>query len=102
MNLDKRAISGIHGGVRYSTATATVLASDEYWDGHNFERQGRNTFLLRGKSGRYFAAHLTMWQGERDHIEPLEEGEAAALYEQLAEHPTEFKEAFPNRVLEEA
>ncbi len=28
---------------RYSTATATLVASDAYWDGNNFERRGRNT-----------------------------------------------------------
>ena len=29
-------------GLRYSTETATVLASDVYWDGSNHERHGRN------------------------------------------------------------
>lgn len=25
---------------RYSVETATLLAGDDYWDGHNYERHG--------------------------------------------------------------
>ena len=32
---------------RYDVSKATLLAHDTYWDGHNHERQGRNTFLYR-------------------------------------------------------
>ena len=32
---------------RYSTETATLIADDEYWDGHNWERRGRNTLEPR-------------------------------------------------------
>ena len=32
-------------GKVYDTETAQVVASDEYWDGHNFERRGTNTHL---------------------------------------------------------
>jgi len=35
----------IIGRKRYSVQKATLIASDAYWDGHNFERSGRNTFL---------------------------------------------------------
>ena len=31
---------------RYSVATSKLLAHDSYWDGHNFERGCRNTFLI--------------------------------------------------------
>jgi len=41
------------GGKRYNTATAKLIASDAYWDGHNWERRGRNTFMLRTKKGNY-------------------------------------------------
>ena len=58
-------------GKRYSTDTATLLASDAYWDGNNFERHGRNTFLYRTRKGGYFALHRTCWQGEHDTIQPL-------------------------------
>ena len=32
---------------RYDVSKATLLADNNYWDGHNHERQGRNTFLYR-------------------------------------------------------
>lgn len=44
---------------RYDVSKAILLASDCYWDGHNFERRGRNTFLYRTPGGRYFTVHLT-------------------------------------------
>ena len=28
-------------GIRYRVAAATLLADDQYWDGHNYERRGR-------------------------------------------------------------
>jgi hypothetical protein len=42
------------GGARYSTKTSTLIASDEYWDGYNFEHGGRNTFLYKTRLGAYF------------------------------------------------
>ncbi len=35
------------GGVKYDTEKAEIIADDCYWDGHNWERNGRNTFLWR-------------------------------------------------------
>ncbi len=93
------------GGKRYSTATATLLASDAYWDGNNHERHGRNTFLYRTPRGAYFALHRSMWQGEHDRIEPLDEVEALALYEDMAANDmaeVSVEEAFPDLVVEEA
>jgi hypothetical protein len=89
-------------GKRYDVDTATVIASDEYWDGHNHERHGRNTHLYRTKGGRYFVVHSTMWQGERSRLEPLERDEAITLYEELPEHPVEYEEAFPGAAIEDA
>lgn len=81
---------------RYSTATATLIASDAYWDGHNFERSGRNCFLYRTPNGAYFLVTLTRWQGEFDHLEPVSEGEAIDLYEgALSEHEVAYEDAFP-------
>ena len=90
------------GGLRYATRTATVLASNAYWDGNNWERQGRNTYLCRSPRGRYFLVHLTCWQSERDSIEPVTEDEAVGHYETLPEHETPFEEAFPGRKIEDA
>ena len=95
-------MEAIIGRVRYRVADSTLLAHDCYWDGSNMERHGRNTFLYRTPRGRYFAVHLTMWQGERDYIEPLSEDEAYELYESLPEHELEVEEAFPNVVVEPA
>lgn len=88
---------------RYSTATATLLADDAYWDGHNFERSGTNTFLYRTHRGNYFSVYLTQWQGDRDTLTPLTMEEAIALYEQLNDSDAiPFKEAFPDATLEDA
>lgn len=88
-------------GKRYSVKTATLLASDEVWDGSNWERNGRNTFLYRTSKGAYFQVCLTMWQGERDTIVPLSRDEAMGLYEQLPEHNVKYELAF-DAVVEEA
>ena len=88
--------------VRYSTATATLLAGDDYWDGHNFERGGTNKFLYRTPKGRYFTVSLTQWQGQRDSLAPVSLDEAIELYEEcLPEHYVEYEAAFPGVEVEE-
>jgi hypothetical protein len=90
---------------KYDTETATLLSGDDYWDGHNWERSGRNTFLYRTPKGAYFAFNLTCWQGEADSLEPLTEGEAVALYESHDAHGdvrVPFEDAFPGVKVEEA
>ena len=90
------------GGKRYRTETATLIASDAYWDGHNYERRGRNTFLFKTPKGNYFAQHQTQWQGENDRIEPLDQAEAVSLYESLQEKEVVFEIAFPGVTVEDA
>lgn len=81
---------------RYDVSTATLLASDEFWDGHNFERSGRNQFLYRTPNGRYFVVTRTQWQGEQDTLEPIPLEEAIHLYEgPLSEHEERYADAFP-------
>ena len=92
----------IIGKKRYSVATATLLAGDDYWDGNNWERHGRNSFLYRTARGAHFALHQTSWQGERTSIEPLTTDEAADLWERLPEHRVDFDDAFPGMKLEDA
>lgn len=88
---------------RYSTKTATLIAGDDYWDGHNFERHGRNTFLYRTPKGEYFTVTLTQWQGEQDSLTPISQDEAIALFEgRLTEHEVNYKEAFPGVIVEDA
>ena len=81
---------------RYSVATATRLAGDDYWDGHNFERHGRNEFLYRTPKGNYFTVTLSQWQGESDDLTPCTLEEAIDLYEgPLTEHYEPYDVAFP-------
>jgi len=82
---------------RYSAKTATLIASDAYWDGHNFERSGRNEFLYRTPKGNFFTVNLTCWQGERDTLIPVTQDEAIELFEgSLTEHEVKYSEAFPD------
>lgn len=88
---------------RYSVKTATLLTSDEYWDGNNWERHGRNRFLYRTPNGRYFTVPLTQWQGEQNTLEPVTLEEAIRLYEgPLTEHQESYAVAFPDVTIEEA
>lgn len=88
---------------KYSTETATLIASDEYWDGSNWERHGRNTFLYRTPGGEYFTVNLTQWQGERDTLEPISQDEALYLFENvLHEHQVNYSEAFPDVEVKDA
>lgn len=88
---------------RYSVSTATLITSDEYWDGHNWERSGRNTFLYRTPNGRYFTVTLSQWQGESNDLTPVTQDEAIELYEgRLTEHQVDYDEAFPGVAVEDA
>ena len=81
---------------RYDVSKATLLAHDAFWDGHNFERRGRNRFLYGTPNGAYFLVTLTQWQGEQDTLEPVALEYALELYEgPLTEHPVEYAAAFP-------
>lgn len=95
-------MTAVIGGKRYSTATATLIAGDDWWDGNNFERRGRNTFLYRTPKGAFFLVHLTQWQGERDRIEPIEPDRALDLWDNLATHRVDVEEAFPPGMIEDA
>lgn len=88
---------------KYSTATATLLAGDDRWDGHNFERGGRNQFLYRTANGAYFTVDLSMWQGEQDTLTPITQDEAIALFEtELTEQRVSYAEAFPSVEVKDA
>ena len=81
-------------GYRYNTETAKLIASNRYWDGHNFERQGRNRYLYKTPKGNFFLYNTTIWQGEVDYIEPIGLGEAKHWYENSREQEVEWEEAF--------
>jgi len=97
-----RTMQAIINRRRYDTDKATLLAGDDYWDGHNWERNGRQTFLYRTPKGAYFAAYLTSWQGERDSLRPLDLEEALELYGRLPERRVDFEDAFPGVEVEDA
>jgi len=81
---------------RYSVETSTLIAHDAYWDGHNFERHGRNSFLYRTPKGAYFTVTLTQWQEEHDSLRPVTQDEAIELYENaLSEHEVSYHLSFP-------
>jgi len=92
----------IRNGKRYSTQTAKLLAHDNYWDGQNMERNGRNTFLYKTKKGNYFYLIQTNWTEENTNIIPINEQNAAEMYEELPVQEVEFETAFPNTPLEDA
>jgi hypothetical protein len=88
---------------RYSVKTATLVAGDDFWDGHNWERSGRQCFLYKTPKGAFFTVNLTQWQGERDTLQPVTLEEAIELYEgNLTEHYLTYAEAFPGVKVEEA
>ena len=98
----RHKITQIINGKRYNTETATIIASNEYWDGSNYERGGTNEHLYRSPKGNYFVGHSTCRQGSRSYIEAISQEDAMRIYEELPEHECAYEEAFPGRALEEA
>jgi len=82
------------GGKVYDTKTADLVASDRFFDGSGFERDGRNTFLYRTQKGHFFLFKMTQWQDERDELLPLSIERAKKHYKQLQEQNVEYKDAF--------
>ena len=93
-------------GKRYNTQTAILIADNGWWDGHNHERHGRNSFLYRTPRGAYFFMHRTCWEGENDRIETCSPDEAASFYESVQAHEDcvylPYAEAFPSLKIEDA
>lgn len=88
-------LSRVVAGRRYDVAKSTLLASDRYWDGHTWQRHGRNRFLYRTPKGAYFLMTVTCGQGERDQLVPVSESEAWAWYKgSLSEHAVPYEDAF--------
>lgn len=101
--MNERPMVKVVDGKRYNTETATLIADDVYFDGHNMERGGRNTWLYRTTKGAYFTVTRSQWQGEQDILTPVSEDRARELFEgQLTEHEMSYEEAFPNFNVEDA
>ena len=89
---------------RYSIKGSTLLSGDDYWDGHNFERGGTNTFLYRTLKGGYFFVGLTQWMGRDDTITPCDIGEAEDFFDGCREDCQRVSrgEAFPGVIVPDA
>lgn len=105
MDMQPPTMTQIIDRKRYNTETATLLSGNDWWDGNNYERSGRNTFLYRTPKGAYFVAELTRWQGEADGLRVVDRDEAIEMFEEHAardQNRVEFEEAFPGVEVEEA
>lgn len=84
-------------GKRYDTETATLICSDHYWDGHNWRRQARNTFLYKTPRGAWFFHHESDWAEEANTLATCTEDEAREFFEAMQPHDTcevSYEEAF--------
>ena len=84
----------IVSGKLYNTKNAELIADDRYWDGRNWERNGRNRYLYVTKKGNFFIHVTTLWGNEDDHIEPVSRDQAKRLYEELLNQKMTYREAF--------
>ena len=92
--MNANGIRQIIDGKVYDTDTAELVTGNDYWDGNNRERSGRNAFLYKTKKGNFFMAYFSMWQGERDYLESISKNEAKRQYEFLPQHRMDYEEAF--------
>ncbi|MCX6701227.1 MAG: hypothetical protein NTV68_15140 [Methanomicrobiales archaeon] len=97
-----KSLSTIVNGKRYRSDSACLIASDAYWDGRNWERHGRNTFLFKTLKGNFFVQYQSKRRGEQDFIKSLSVEEAVQLYESLPQKEVEFAIAFPDLDIEDA
>ena len=88
-------IRQIIAGKTYNTKTATLICSNEYWDGSNFERGGSNIHMYKSPKGKFFFGHSSMWEGSRPYIELVNESGAKEFYEACSScQDVEYKTAF--------
>lgn len=95
-----RKVEAVINRLKYSTEGAELLASDAFFDGRNWERQGRNTFLYRTKKGRFFVVKQTSIVGEWDKLEALDDAEAMTLHSNLPTRVVPFEQVFPDGIEE--
>ena len=82
----------------YNTATAILIADNEFQDGTNRLNTGTAQFLYKTPRGNYFLYKETIWQGCRDSIEALTKEEAKNQFEKLFNHEVGWEEAFDEPV----
>ena len=77
----------------YDSDRAVVLASDEYWDGNSWDRNGRNTYLYKTPNGRFFTYGTVALQ-KGGTLNSLEPSEARELYGELPDQVVPYEKAF--------
>jgi hypothetical protein len=100
--MNPKMMEVVADGRRYKTKDATLLASDAFFDGRNWERHGRNTFLLRTPRGSFFLQKQTTIRGEWDEIIPLTQREAEEWHAKLPMRAVAYEECFPGVEVEDA
>ena len=83
----------------YDTDTATLIAHNSYWDGSSWFRSGRNSYLYKSPEGNFFLYHTTMWEGERDYIQPVDLQLAKYCYQVLPIKEMDYKTSFSTNPL---
>jgi len=97
--------SQVVDGKRYNVKTAKLLASDDWWDGNNYERGGTQCFLFRTPKGALFFQRLSQWQGSPFCvIEPCGLEEAIEFWHVCDRHDEaiSWEDAFPEVPVEDA
>ncbi|QDP51301.1 MAG: hypothetical protein Unbinned7913contig1002_56 [Prokaryotic dsDNA virus sp.] len=88
--------------LRYDTEKSKLVAHDAFFDGHNWERNGRNRFLFKTVNGRFFVQVRHGDKEREDELIPLSLDGALTEWEGLPEKECGFWEAFPGTEVKDA
>ena len=87
---------------RYNTATAVIIATNEYKINSPADGLRRTSSLYRTQKGEFFSTHETCFEGEHDSLQPLSEADAIDIYEAMSTCYIKFEDAFPGVEVEDA
>ncbi|QNE38966.1 hypothetical protein F1C16_05065 [Hymenobacter sp. NBH84] len=82
------------GGKLYNTATATLVAGDDAWNGQTYGSDFSKDYLYKTQKGNFFLYHTTRMQGETEYIKPVTKEEAMEIFEEMDNQRLEYAEAF--------
>jgi hypothetical protein len=71
-------------GVLYNTDDANLIAYD-----HKYDR-----YLYKSQQGVFFLHHTTLFEEERERIEPIPDWQARQWYDKMDDHEMEWHDAF--------
>ncbi len=86
----------------WDTTKAEIVASNAYFDGKNYEREGTNTFLMRTQNGRFFLQFNNANDGNKSYLKPLSDDEAMTLFHELEVKEKKFNELWEGVTLKDA